>query len=81
MPSSTLTSKGQVTLPKDIRDLLKVKPGDRIDFLVNGEGNVQVRPGTVHVSELKGLLHRPGRKPVSLKEMDQAVLRTHRKLQ
>jgi AbrB family looped-hinge helix DNA binding protein len=81
MPSSTLTSKGQLTLPKDIREFLKVKPGDRIDFVVDREGNVLVRPGALHVAELKGLLHRPRKKAVSLEEMDQAILRLHGKPQ
>jgi AbrB family looped-hinge helix DNA binding protein len=78
MRSSTLTSKGQVTLPKEIREFLKVKSGDLIDFIIDREGKVVVRPASVHVSELKGLLHRPGRKPVTLREMDEAILRHHR---
>ena len=77
--SSTLTSKGQVTLPKEIRDYLQVRAGDLIDFLVDGDGNVVVRPVTVRVGELKGLLYKPDRKPVSLEAMDQAIHREHGK--
>ncbi len=79
MKSATVTSKGQVTIPKAIRDFLKVKSGDLIDFLIDREGKVVVRAGTVHVGELRGILHRPGRKPVSLEEMDEAIARHHGK--
>jgi antitoxin PrlF len=77
MKTSTLTSKGQVTIPKEIRDFLKVKSGDLIDFIVDRQGTVVVRAGTMHVGELQGLLKEPGRKPVSLEAMDQAILRQH----
>jgi antitoxin PrlF len=79
MKNSTLTSKGQVTLPKKIREFLKVKPGDLIDFVIDREGNVVVRAATIHVGELKGILHEPGRKPVSLEQMDRAILEHHGK--
>ncbi len=77
MKSSTLTSKGQVTIPKEIREYLKVKSGDLIDFIIDREGSVVVRAGTLHVGDLKGLLKKPGRKPVSLEQMDQAILHQH----
>jgi AbrB family looped-hinge helix DNA binding protein len=44
MPSTTVTSKGQVTIPKRIREFLRVKPGDRIDFDIEASGKVVVRP-------------------------------------
>ena len=77
MKNSTLTSKGQVTIPKEIRDFLKVKSGDLIDFIIDRDGKVVVRAGTVHVGELKGLLKKPGRRPVSIEDMDRAILRQH----
>jgi len=76
MPSASLTSKGQLTVPKAIRDLLKLKAGDRLDFRVEGD-RVVLHPGTRDVRSLRGLLHRPGRKPVSLRQMDAAVARLH----
>jgi len=78
--ATTLTSKGQVTLPKAIRDFLKVRPGDPIDFLIESEGRVLVRPSNADVRELKGLLKRPGRKPVSLDAMEDAIGRHHGRL-
>jgi len=75
MPSATVTSKGQVTIPKAIREFLKVNEGDLIDFVIDDRGQVVVRPGTVDIRELKGVLRRPGRRPVTLEEMDAAILR------
>jgi AbrB family looped-hinge helix DNA binding protein len=46
VPTATLTSKGQVTIPKVIREALKVNTGDRLDFVVESEGRVVVRAGT-----------------------------------
>ena len=76
MPSASLSSKGQITIPKVIRELLQVKTGDRVDFVVEGE-HVVLRPGTLDLRSLRGLLHKPGRKPVSLTEMDAAVAKAH----
>jgi AbrB family looped-hinge helix DNA binding protein len=79
MASTTVTSKGQVTIPKRIRDFLRVKPGDRIDFDIDARGTVVVRPGGTDVQALKGLLQRAGRRPVSLEAMDAAIAKHHRR--
>ncbi|HEX5216030.1 MAG TPA: type II toxin-antitoxin system PrlF family antitoxin [Vicinamibacterales bacterium] len=73
MPSATLTSKGQLTVPKRIREMLKLETGDTVEFVVGEDGTVEVRAGNYDVRELRGLLKRPGRKPVSLQEMDAAI--------
>ena len=75
MPSATLPSKGQLTLPKAIRDLLRVGVGDRVDFIVKDDGTVVVRPATVDVRELKGLLHRKGLTPLSVEDMNAIIRR------
>jgi len=75
MPTSTLTSKGQLTLPKQIRDLLKVGAGDAVDFVLGSDGEIRVRAGHVDVRDLRGLLHKAGRRPVTLDEMDAAIER------
>jgi len=77
MPSATLTSKGQLTLPKAVRDLLRLGAGDRVDFVVKDDGTVVLRPATVDVRELKGLLHKKGLKPLSVDEMN-AIIRRRR---
>jgi antitoxin PrlF len=75
MPSATITSKGQLTLPKAIRDRLRLGAGDRVDFIVKGDGTVVLQPATVDVRELKGLLHRKGLTPLSVEEMTAIIRR------
>ena len=72
MLTATLTSKGQTTIPKAVRDYLGLHAGDRIDFVLL-DGKVLLQPATVDVRSLKGILHRPGRKPVTVEEMSAAV--------
>jgi antitoxin PrlF len=76
MPSASLTSKGQVTVPKVIRERLKVRTGDRLDFVVVDD-KVVLQPGTRDLRSLRGMLHRPGRKAISLEQMDAAIARFH----
>jgi AbrB family looped-hinge helix DNA binding protein len=78
MPSSTLTSKGQTTIPKEVRDHLKLQSGDQIDFLIRADGSVVLRPATIHVRELKGILHRKNMKPVSIDAMNEAIRKRFR---
>tara|TARA_R110002073_G_scaffold11547_4_gene52549 strand:+ start:5002 stop:5250 length:249 start_codon:yes stop_codon:yes gene_type:complete len=72
MQESTVTIKGQTTLPKDIRQALNLKPGDKLRYLVLDGDEVRIvrsRP----VAGLAGMLHQTGRKPVSLDAMDAAI--------
>ncbi len=73
MTTATLTSKGQTTIPKEVREHLRVRPGDKLDFVIDAEGRVELRPATLDVRQLKGLLKRKRAKPVSLEEMDRAI--------
>jgi len=81
MPTATLSSKGQTVIPKEIRDRLGLQPGDALDFVVQDNGDVLIRPSTEDIRHLKGLLHRPDRLPVSLGEMNQAIRKRGRKVQ
>lgn len=74
MPAATITSKGQITLPKNVRAAMGVGPGDRVDFVRMEDGNFAVLPATHSVKSLKGIIARP-KKAVSLAEMDQAIAR------
>ena len=72
MSTSTLTSKGQTTIPKDVRKRLNLHPGDRLEFVIDEDGQVLLLPATVDVSELAGMLKRPA-KPVTVVEMNQVI--------
>jgi antitoxin PrlF len=78
MPTATLTTKGQVTIPKEVRRHLGVDTGDRLSFVVQEDGTVVVKPITRHVRELAGLLKRAGRQPVSINEMEEGIARRMR---
>lgn len=67
-----ITTKGQITLPKKIRDHLHVKAGDQLDFAVDDQGVVSITPIVATVKELKGILPKPHH-PVSLGEMERAI--------
>jgi antitoxin PrlF len=79
MKIATISGKGQITLPKNVRDHLKVNSGDRVEFLIDSDGNVTVWPVTEDVTRLKGMIPGP-KKPVSIKDMNQAILREGGKL-
>jgi antitoxin PrlF len=76
MPSASLTSKGQITVPKAIRERLKVATGDRLDFVIEDD-RVVVRAGTRDLRSLQGLLRRPGQKAVSIEDMNAAIAKFH----
>ena len=69
---ATLTSKGQITLPKKVREKLRLKAGDKLEFLVHENGSVELFPVTSSLTKLKGMVPKPN-KPVSLEEMDKAI--------
>lgn len=75
MPSSTITSKGQITIPRTVRERLNWRTGDRLDFTVDASGRVIVELAAADIRELRGLLQQPGRKPVSVEEMNEAIRR------
>lgn len=73
MPASTLTSKGQTTIPREVRDHLKLESGDRIDYVIQPDGSVLLRAATARAQELRGMLHREGMKAVPVDSMKTAV--------
>lgn len=66
---STLTSKGQTTIPKEIRDGLGMRPGDRIRFTLLADGTVIMRAKTRRLLDLAGSLYRKGRKPLPVEDL------------
>lgn len=73
MPTSTITSKGQITIPKAVRSHLGVAPGDRLDFAIGQDGSVRITLLSRPVRELFGLLRNPGRRPASLEEISDSI--------
>lgn len=69
---ATLTSKGQITVPKALRDRLHLSPGDRLAFVIDNDGSVRILPKRRSVRDLKGSLPRPAA-PVSLEDMERAI--------
>ena len=69
MPTGTLTSKGQTTIPREVREFLKLKPGDTLEFQVNPEDStVTLKASNIHILSLKGMLKRKGMKPYNPNE-------------
>jgi antitoxin PrlF len=73
MPTSTITSKGQITIPKEVRSHLGVAPGDRLDFAIGQDGSVRITLLSRPVRELFGLLGNPGQGPASLETIADSI--------
>jgi len=69
---ATITAKGQITIPKTIRDHLKVKAGDRVKLFVHPDGRVVILP-VVPVSTLRGSVKSRLRRPPTIEEMNRAI--------
>ena len=72
MSTATLTSKGQITIPADVRRLLNVQTGDRVEFVQVEPGRFELIAATRSVRELKGLFGKPDR-TVSIAEMNRVI--------
>jgi len=70
---STITSKGQVTIPKRVRDRLHLRTGDRLEFRVEEDGSIRVYPIAKKVSEVFGIFAEKASRPYSTKEIDERV--------
>ena len=72
MTTATITSQGQVTIPKDVRSRLGIGTGDRVEFVEIQDGVFQIVAVTQDVQVLKGIVPKP-KKPVTIEEMNQAI--------
>ena len=72
MAAATLTSKGQITIPQEVRQRLNLDAGDRVEFVELPDGDFVMRPAVQDVRMLKGMLRRPA-KPVSVEDMKAAI--------
>ncbi len=73
MKSATITSKGQVTIPKEVRDYLKLEIGSKISFAIDENGTVKIIPLNVPVTALSGMLRRPGLAAATIEDMESAI--------
>lgn len=73
MSMATLTSKGQITIPKDVRDDLGLTTGSRVMFVKLHNGQYRIVPRTGKIEDLFGILYDPDRKPMTIEEMNDAI--------
>lgn len=72
MPLATVTSKGQITIPKQVRQSLGLSTGDRVEFIETGPGRYEVLAVTREIETLKGIVGKAG-KTASINEMNAAI--------
>ncbi len=71
MSVSKITSKGQITLPKAIREYLELEAGDKVEFRIDAEGRVIMTPKTIDIKDVFGMVDSDV--SVSIDEMNQAI--------
>jgi antitoxin PrlF len=77
--TATLTSKGQLTIPKVVRDSLRLHSGDRIAFILHGDAEAVMKPITKSVDEVFGRLNSSHLSAKTVDEMNAAVAERMRK--
>ena len=73
MPVSTLMSKGRITIPKEIRDRLGLRTGQRMEFSFEPNGQLVLKHCTHDIHLLKGIIRHGKRRAVSIEEMNEAI--------
>jgi AbrB family looped-hinge helix DNA binding protein len=74
MSEAKMTSKGQITVPKEVRVKLNLKAGDRVLFILQDDGSVRLRAANKDISSLRGILPAPKR-ALTIEEMDEGIAR------
>jgi AbrB family looped-hinge helix DNA binding protein len=74
MSTATLTSKGQITVPKAVREHLRLKAGERVEFVIADDGAVRLEPVHRSVRDLKGFLHRGHTTAVEPGALDESLI-------
>ena len=72
MPTATVTSKGQITIPAETRARLRLVPGTKVDFVQNAAGETVLRTKTGDIRALKGIVKYDG-PPVSIEDMNASI--------
>ena len=78
MVTATLTTKGQITIPKVVRDSLRLHAGDRVAFVIHDDGEATFKPITKSVDDVFGRLHNPSGPRRTVTEMKRAVAKRMR---
>ncbi len=73
MSTATMTSKGQITVPKDVREDLGLVPGSKVMFVKLPNGQYNVVPRTGKIQDLFGMLHQPGVPAMTIEEINDAI--------
>lgn len=73
MAAATITSKGQITIPKKIRDKLGLQAGDLLSFDIDSDGNITIRPEKGNSDSAYGILHRENQEAFTVEEMESGV--------
>lgn len=76
MAVATLTSKGQLTIPKEVREHFHLASGDRLEFVIEESGRVSLHPLAGSVGRLYGMLRQQGRPSPSDQELEEAIIET-----
>lgn len=72
MSAATMTSKGQITIPAEVRAKYRLRAGTRVDFVENEAGELVLRPKTGDIRELRGIVKYDG-PSVSIEDMNEAI--------
>ena len=73
MSTATMTSKGQITVPKDVREDLKLQPGSKVMFVKIAPNQYRLVARTGKIEDLFGVLYRPGQRTLSIEEINEGI--------
>lgn len=73
MPTATMTSKGQITIPKEVRDELHLMTGSKVLFVKLRDGQYRIIPRTGRIQDLAGMLHDPDESTMTIQDMNEAI--------
>ena len=73
MISATIRSKGQITIPKTVRNSLMLQAGDKVEFIVTEKKEAIIRPLSRRVDEVYGMLHQQDKEPVTVEEINAKI--------
>ena len=73
MASTIVSDRGQITIPEEIRDYLKLNAGSKIEFVIDEQGQVKIIPLKFSVEDLSGILHYPGIEKATIEDMENAI--------